>query len=58
MLQAYDTMVSAAEKGRISRLEMLDEVEEWSLLMAHYSLSVSVKGDLLAEVVDLIPVTL
>lgn len=43
MLQAYDGMISAADKGRLNTIEMLDEWEEWSLIMSHYSLSVAGK---------------
>lgn len=34
--QAYDQLVSQEEKIRISKLEMLDELEEWILLCSHY----------------------
>lgn len=32
----WENWVSAKEKERLSRLEMLDEVEEWKLLAEHY----------------------
>jgi len=32
----HDGWVSARERGRIAGLEMLDEVEEWDMLAAHY----------------------
>lgn len=44
MLQAYNNIISKEEKQRVSRLELLDEIEEWELLMNHYSLSIAVKG--------------
>ncbi|RPA92447.1 leucine carboxyl methyltransferase [Choiromyces venosus 120613-1] len=34
--EIHDGWVSAREKGRIAGLEMLDEVEEWDMLAAHY----------------------
>lgn len=55
MMQAHNHMVSDTEKIRINRLEMLDEVEEWALLMSHYCLTVAVKGDKLRAVVELLP---
>lgn len=32
----HDVWISARERGRIAGLEMLDEVEEWDMLAAHY----------------------
>jgi hypothetical protein len=55
MMQAHDHIVPASEKARINRLEMLDEVEEWVLLMSHYCLTVGVKGEMLKAVVELLP---
>jgi len=45
MLQAYEGMISTTNKARLNRLEMLDEsLEEWSLIMSHYCVSVAAKG--------------
>jgi [phosphatase 2A protein]-leucine-carboxy methyltransferase len=44
MLAYYDRFVSVEEKKRIAAIEMLDEVEEWKLLMGHYSLTVASIG--------------
>ena len=55
MLQAYEGLISAADKARLNRLEMLDELEEWSLIMSHYSLSVAAKGGLYADVINCVP---
>jgi hypothetical protein len=41
MANAYDTLLSQALRGRANRCEMLDEVEEWNLLMSHYCLVVA-----------------
>ena len=49
-LQAFDTMISAELKKKICKLEIFDELEEWSLLMAHYSLTVATKGDLMKDI--------
>ena len=54
MLQAHERIVPAAEKSRINHLEMLDEIEEWALLMSHYCLSVGVKGERLVAVANLL----
>mmetsp|Transcript_11616 Transcript_11616/g.17446 ORF Transcript_11616/g.17446 Transcript_11616/m.17446 type:complete len:400 (-) Transcript_11616:71-1270(-) len=35
-------VISAQERLRVEKLEMLDEVEEWNLLMSHYSMTVLV----------------
>lgn len=55
MLSAYEHFISPEEKTRISQIEMLDEVEEWQLLMSHYCLSLGVKGDAFAVLHDLFP---
>jgi hypothetical protein len=34
----YDTVVDAVDRQRVARIEMLDEFEEWHLLMQHYCL--------------------
>ncbi|GMM36935.1 leucine carboxy methyltransferase [Saccharomycopsis crataegensis] len=36
----YDNWVSTTESARISRLELLDELEEWILLSKHYCLAI------------------
>jgi hypothetical protein len=55
MLQAFNGMIDAAEKRRIAGLEIFDELEEWNLLMSHYSLTVGLLGSQLAELLDEIP---
>jgi len=35
-------VISAQERLRVEKLEMLDEVEEWNLLMSHYCMTVLV----------------
>ena len=47
MLRAFNLFVSAEEKHRIARLEMLDEIEEWELIMQHYAFTVAVRGSFL-----------
>ena len=49
-LQSYNTMISAEQKRRISKLEIFDELEEWSLLMSHYSLTIATNGDLMSNI--------
>ena len=52
MLTVYNNMITAAEKEHVDGIERLDEVEEWRLIMTHYSLTIATKGDegLLASV--------
>lgn len=50
MLTVYDNYISLEERRRISRLEIFDEVEEWQMLMSHYSLTVAIKGTALLTV--------
>jgi len=45
MLQVYDEFFSNEERARVSKIEWLDEVEEWNLIMNHYCFAVGVKGD-------------
>lgn len=52
MMTAFYAMVTREEQRRVSRLEMMDEVEEWHMLMSHYCLTVALKGTLFASVVD------
>jgi len=36
MMSAYDTVLTVGDRGRANGCEMLDEVEEWILIMRHY----------------------
>ena len=44
MLQAYEDFILLEEKERIKKLEIFDEIEEWELIMNHYSLTLAMKG--------------
>lgn len=44
MHQFYNRCITAEEKLRIKDLEMVDEVEEWNMIMDHYSLTIAVKN--------------
>ena len=44
MLRAYESLIPKEELKRVSRLEIFDEVEEWQMLMSHYSLCLAVRG--------------
>lgn len=35
-LRSYYDCIDKAERQRVEKLEMLDELEEWNLIMAHY----------------------
>ena len=41
MYTAYETLLTPAQRQRASRCEFLDELEEWMLIMRHYSLVVA-----------------
>mmetsp|Transcript_29690 Transcript_29690/g.50107 ORF Transcript_29690/g.50107 Transcript_29690/m.50107 type:complete len:147 (+) Transcript_29690:791-1231(+) len=55
MLEAYTTMISEDEKRRLHTIEPLDEIEEWELLMSHYSLLLGVRGDALSSLMSCFP---
>jgi hypothetical protein len=44
MLSVFTNLIPITEKNRINRIEMLDEVEEWEMLMSHYCISLGIKG--------------
>ena len=41
LLAAYDTVIGLAQRARANAVEMLDEIEEWMLIMRHYCLVVA-----------------
>lgn len=41
MLAAYDTVIGLAQRARANAVELLDEIEEWMLIMRHYCLVVA-----------------
>lgn len=49
MLDAYKGMIPDEDKVRLQSIERFDEIEEWELLMSHYSLLLGVKGEALAS---------
>jgi len=51
----FDKLLSQENKERISKLEIMDEVEEWNMLMEHYSLTIATKGTLFTDLLTLIP---
>jgi len=44
MMAAYDTVLTVGDRGRANGCEMLDEFEEWILIMRHYCFVVAVAG--------------
>lgn len=44
MIQIYNNCVSESEKKRVSKLEMMDELEEFTFLLQHYCTALSVKN--------------
>ncbi|KAJ1403071.1 S-adenosyl-L-methionine-dependent methyltransferase [Ochromonadaceae sp. CCMP2298] len=57
MQHYFDSVMPGAQKERVCKLEMLDEVEEFNLLMSHYSLTLACKGESAstAAILDFIP---
>ena len=43
VLEYYEAAVSADERRRVERLELLDELEEWRLLLSHYAVALAVR---------------
>lgn len=44
MLEAFRRKFSTEESIRLNRIELLDEVEEWNMLMEHYGIVAAVDG--------------
>jgi hypothetical protein len=57
MINVYNKMITNEDKFRIAKLEIFDEMEEWVLLMSHYSLTIAIKGNNtnLIKLIDLLP---
>lgn len=56
MTQAHDKIVSAEERAAADKIERLDELEEWVMLMNHYSVTVATNdSDMFSRLVQLIP---
>ena len=56
----YDHILTNENHNNIIKLEILDEVEEWNILMEHYSLTIAVKYDgdnntIYNDILDIIP---
>ncbi len=51
MLDYHDRVISHAERARISKIAMLDELEEWRMLLDHYCIVFAVHESLLQAVV-------
>jgi len=44
MLEIFDQKVNQNERNRILKIEMLDEFEEWNMMLQHYYVSLSIKS--------------
>ena len=44
VLEYYAAAVAGGERARVERLELLDELEEWRLLLSHYAVALAVRG--------------
>ena len=58
MLTAFQEFVTAEELLRVNKIERLDEVEEWNMLMQHYCITVAVHGNdhILLSIFQSIPI--
>ena len=45
MLSYFDEVIAPCERQRVCRLAMLDELEEWRLLLSHYCVALAVSDD-------------
>jgi tRNA wybutosine-synthesizing protein 4 len=56
MRHYYDKILPAECKDRVSKLEILDEVEELNLLMDHYSVTIATKGTgVFEDILNVVP---
>ena len=44
MLEVYHKFIENEELERIEKIEMLDEIEEWDLMLSHYCFGISMKN--------------
>ena len=51
----YDKLIPLPQKEVLYTLEIFDEVEEWNMLMEHYSLTIATKGTKFDEILNIIP---
>ena len=49
MLPFFDSVVCEEERRRVCRIAMLDELEEWRLLLSHYCVALAVNDDIAAH---------
>ena len=52
MLMAYERFVDQRERRRIERIELLDEMEEWQLIMQHYCVVIAAVGEVSCALVS------
>lgn len=57
MMDAFEARFSAQQKRDLQKVEMLDEVEEFRLLLRHYVVLIAVAGDDADSVVDALTMT-
>ena len=53
MLTMFDRYIDPEELKRIGKLEIFDELEEWRMLMDHYSFTVAIHGVMLQGVLPI-----
>jgi tRNA wybutosine-synthesizing protein 4 len=54
MLSIYNDKISAINRKRIEKIEILDELEEWNLLMSHYSFTIAIHGPMFVALKSII----
>jgi hypothetical protein len=55
MNEAHDIILSDIDREKANKLERLDEIEEWVMLMNHYCISVSSNSTIFSDIVAIIP---
>jgi len=52
LLYTYNRFISQEQKAKVSKIEIFDELEEWNLLMSHYCLTLSGKGEVFRHILQ------
>ena len=55
MARAHDLVLSAEERAAADKIERLDELEEWELLMMHYCITIATNDKTFSYLVRLFP---
>jgi hypothetical protein len=55
MARAHDLVLSKEERAVADKIERLDELEEWELLMTHYCITITTNDPAYSKLVELFP---